>query len=160
MAYKISPIPRGMFSDSTTQTFASTTAAYAVTFNTDEIKLGITHSTSVNPSRIYVDTSGDYLVTFSACLGLTSGTNQYVEVWAALDGTAIARSNTWFTINSASAHPVMTVTFILQMNKDQYFELYTRASSTNCQIVATGVGTNPTRPATPSVILTINKVSK
>src|SRR5512135_3043917 len=84
--------PYAQLSDSTTQTIGSTTTAYPITFNTQDIISGITHSTVTNPSRITIPTAGVYLVTFSA-IGKSTAVNKVLEIWLAVDGTNVPRSN-------------------------------------------------------------------
>lgn len=150
--------PCGMFSDSTTQTISSTTTAYPITFNTDEFKQDITHSTSLNTSRIQVDHEGTYLIIISAIASLASGTNQKLDVWVRVDGTDVPRSNTITNIVS-TAEQIVAVPFIYTFTDGQYFEMIMRGSSTNVRLLATGTQTGPTRPACPSIILTINRIS-
>lgn len=159
MSYKISPIPHGSFSDSTTQTSAGTTSANAITFNTDEIKAGITHSTSVNPSRITVDTAGTYLITFSAIVN-PSAAAKHVNIWLSVNGSNVARTNTIYEL-PASGEALTTVTYIYTFAAGSYFELYwCSRDDANMTLLATAAGINPTTPASPSIILTVNKISK
>jgi hypothetical protein len=151
--------PYGSFSDSTTQTFASVTTAYPITFNTDEVKSLITHSTSTNPSRIYVDVAGSYMITYSACASSPSG-NGHINFWLRKNNSDIARTNTTCELNELQ-QIVITVTYIIPLAKDDYIELIGNSQDTlNVTINATGVQTTPDVPASPSIILTINKISK
>jgi hypothetical protein len=151
--------PYGSFSDSTTQTWASVTTAYPITFNTDEYKFNVTHSTSTNPSRVYVDVAGVYMVTFSACTSSPSGSG-HVNIWARKNGTDIARTNTTVELLEL-VQTVMTVTYIFSLAANDYIELVGNSQDVaNCTLNATGVQTTPDVPASPSIILTINKISK
>jgi hypothetical protein len=53
---------------------------------------------------------------------------------------------------------LVTVSFINTFTENQYFELCYWGSTTNNRLVATGVSTGPSRPASPSIIMTINKI--
>jgi hypothetical protein len=151
--------PHGSFSDSTTQTWASITTAYPITFDTDEIKSQITHSTSTNPSRVYVDVAGIYLISFSACTSSPSGSG-HVNLWLRKNGTDIARSNTTTELLEL-VQTVITVTFILSLAANDYIEVVGNSQDVaNCTLNATGVQTTPDVPASPSIIFTINKISK
>jgi hypothetical protein len=151
--------PYGSFSDSTTQTFASTTTAYPITFNTDEVKSQITHSTSTNPSRIYVDIAGTYLITYSACVN-SPANNGHMNIWIRKNNADIARTNTTIELMEL-VQSVMTVTYILVLAANDYIELICNSQDTaNCTIAATAVQTTPDVPASPSIICTINKISK
>jgi hypothetical protein len=151
--------PHGSFSDSTTQTWASITTAYPITFNTDEIKSQITHSTLTNPSRVYVDVAGVYLISFSACTSSPSGSG-HVNLWLRKNGTDIARSNTTTELLEL-VQTVITVTFIISLAANDYVEVVGNSKDVaNCTLNATGVQTTPDVPASPSIIFTINKISK
>lgn len=149
----------GCFSDSTTQTITgSTSLAYAMTFNTDEAKNGITHSTSVNPSRITLDTAGTYL--FIVCpIVKTTLTNKQVDIWFRVDGTDVPRSNTKLVIGTAQ-EKVVSIPLEITVTAGQYVEVMWSSDHNGSSLPASAAQTNPTRPTTPSVILTVNKVSR
>jgi hypothetical protein len=152
-------MPHGQFSDSTTQTWASTTVAYPITLNTDEGKNQVTHSTTVDTSRIYVDVAGTYLVTFSACTRSPSGAG-HVNMWLRKNGIDVPRTNTTIELLEL-VQVVMTVTYLQTLKADDYIEIMGNSQDVaNCALVATGVQTTPDVPASPSIIVTINKISK
>lgn len=151
--------PYGSISDSTTQTFASTTTAYPITFDTNEALSNITHSTSVNPSRITVDKAGTYLITYSVVWS-AGAPNAHVSIWLRVNGSDVPRTNTVIE-TPLSGESMMTVTYLYTFTAGQYFELVANSQDTaNTQILATAAGTTPTTPASPSIILTINKISR
>jgi hypothetical protein len=152
------PRPYGCFSSSQTQTIASATAAQAITFNTDEVKNQITHSTVTNNSRIYVDVAGVYRICFSV-IAQGGTANKLFNVWLAVDGSPIARTNTIQNLSTAGVDRIITVEFMYTFAANQYFEIMMWSDATNTSIIATGTQATPTRPASPSVILDINKVS-
>lgn len=168
MSFKISPIEHGEYLDTTTQSIASSTVAQIITFNTSvDVGNGIVLGTgtgSVANSRFTFLTTGNYLVAFSAICNSTSG-NHNINIWlrSATAGNTpadIANSNTLQAM-SGSVNGVMTVTFIYQTaTQNEILELWMSGDSTNSQIQAIAAGVSPTRPATPSIILTVNKISK
>jgi hypothetical protein len=152
-------VPYASFSDSTIQTIASTSVAYPITFNTDDIKSGITHSTVTNPSYITFPTAGVYSLFISAIVDLTSGTGQHIEIWGAIDGTNIANSNTIVQIPNASSEMTLAVDLLITVTANQRFEWIMRADSTNVRLLSTAAAGSPTRPACPSVICIVKWVS-
>jgi len=159
VSYKISPIPHGNFSQIVTLTSGGATTANPVPFDTDEVKLGITHSTSVNPSYIYCDTAGAYLITFSMVI-VASAPNKHINVWLAVNGTNIARSNTVYELPLAG-EALTTITCVNTFTAGQYFQVFwCSRDGASMTILATAAGTNPTTPVSPAVILTVNKISK
>jgi hypothetical protein len=152
-------LPHGMFSSSATQTIASITAEQLVTFNTDELKVKVTHSTSTNPSRITLDEAGTYLITVSAVVHETTADKVHFDFWLKVDGTAIARSNTIVTCPTKEVEQTLAVSFIYPFTAGQYFEFAIWGATTTIELLATAAGSTPTRPACPSIICAVNKIS-
>ena len=152
-------VPHGQVSDSTTQGIADTTVAYPITYDTNEdVTEGLTHSVSVNPSRIYVDLKGSYEIIYSAIADLNTGSNKEIDIWLRVNGTDVDRTNT--TVNlGGTPHVVITVSFIHAFAAGDYFELVMRGETTAVELIATAAGVSPTRPATPSIIVTAKWVS-
>jgi hypothetical protein len=151
-------LPHATILDTTTQAIANVTEEQAITLNTTAHASGITHSTSINPSRIYVDTAGEYVFTVSAVVDLASGTNQTLNIWFKHNGEDIANSNTLVTI-SGSARQTLSVTAEVHMAGNDYIELFMAGTSTGVQIESIPAQTNPTIPVCPSIVVSVFKVS-
>ena len=151
-------IPHATILDTTTQAIADTDAAQVIKLNTNAHLSGITHSTSVNPSRIYVDTAGEHMFFISAVVDLSVGTNQTLNVWFRHNGDDIANSNTLVTV-SGTSRQVLAVMLEVHMAANDYVEVVMAGTSTAVQIEAIGAQTEPTIPACPSIIVTVVKVS-
>jgi hypothetical protein len=147
------------FTDSTTQSITGDVSlAYAMTFNTDEEKDGITHSTTVNPSRIYFDTAGSYELTVCPIVKTTLA-NKQADIWFRIDGADVPRSNTKL-VYSAAGERIVTVPLIVNVTANQYVEVMWSSDHNGTTLVASAAQTNPTRPACPSIIMTVTKVSR
>ena len=154
-------IPYGAFQDSTDQTAASTTVAYPMTFNTTDYSNGVYLS---NSSRLNVRNAGVYNLQFSAQLENQDNAQHDVDIWFRKNGTNIASSNSLFTIparKSASiyGHVIASLNFFVELAANDYVEIMWRAESTLISIEQTPAQTSPTRPATPSVIATMQAIS-
>lgn len=154
-------IPYGAFQDSTDQTAASTTDAYAMTFNTTDYSNGVYLS---NNSRMNVRNAGVYNVQFSVQLENTDNAQHDVDIWFRKNGTNVAASNSRFTIparKSASifGHAIAALNFYIELAVNDYVEIMWRTESTTVSIEQSPADTNPTRPATPSVIATMQAIS-
>jgi hypothetical protein len=154
-------VPYGAFQDSTDQTAASATAAYAITFNTTDFSNGVYLS---NSSRLNVRNSGLYNLEFSIQFKNTTNGSQDAEVWFRKNGTDIAASNSRFGLparKSASdpSHTIGALNFYVELVAGDYVELMWKVSDTDVFIEHYAAGTSPTRPATPSVITTMTYVS-
>jgi hypothetical protein len=152
--------PYGAFQDSTDQTAASTTAAYAVTFNTTDFSNGISVASN---SRITAKSYGIYNVQFSLQFVNTDTQIQDVDVWFSKNGTNIANSNSRFSIPNShggvDGHLIAALNFWVELNANDYVEIMWRTTSTLVSIQQIPAQTSPTRPATPSAIVTVNFAS-
>lgn len=154
-------IPYGAFQDSTDQTAASTTVAYPMTFNTTDYSNGVYLS---NSSRMNVRNAGVYNLQFSAQLQNTDNAQHTVDIWFRKNGTDITASNSQFTVparKSASiyGHLIAALNFFVELAANDYVEIMWRAESTTVSLEQIPTQTSPTRPATPSVIATMQAVS-
>ena len=154
-------LPYGAFQDSTDQTAANTTTAYAITFDTTDYSNGITLS---NSSRLNVSQAGIYNVQFSIQFKNTTNDSQDSDVWFRKNGTDIAKSNSRFGLaprKSAGdpSHIIAALNYFVDLAENDYLQLMWRPSDVGVSIEHYAAGTSPTRPATPSVIATVSFVS-
>lgn len=149
--------PYGAFQDSTDQTAASTTAAYAVTFNTTDYSHGIS---VVSNSRLTANSYGIYNVQFSIQFANTDTQIQDVDIWFRKNGTDIANSNSRFSIPNShggvDGHLIAAMNFWVELAANDYTEIMWRTTSTAVSIQQIPAQTSPTRPATPSAIVTVS----
>jgi len=153
--------PYGAFQDSTDQTAASTTTAYPMTFDTTDFSNGVYLS---NSSRLNVRNAGIYNVQFSVQLQNTDNAQHTVDIWFRKNGTDITASNSMFTVparKSASiyGHLIAAINYFVELAVNDYVEIVWRAESTDVSIEQLPTQTSPTRPATPSVIATMQYVA-
>ena len=153
--------PYGAFQDSTDQTAASTTAAYAVTFNTTDFSNGVTIASN---SRITVADAGIWNLQFSIQFKNTSNDGQDVDIWFRKNGTNIDNSNSRFHLSQRKSagdpsHLIAAMNFFVSLAANDYVEIMWRTTSTDVSIEHFGTSTSPTRPAVPSAIVTMSFVS-
>jgi hypothetical protein len=153
--------PYGAFQDSTDQTAANTTTAYAITFNTTDFSNGVTLASG---SRLTVVDAGIWNCQFSIQFKNTTNDTQDVDVWFRKNGTDIANSNSRFGMPARKSsgdpsHVVAAMNFFASMNTSDYLEIMWRPSDVGVSIEHYGTSTSPTRPAVPSVIATMSFVS-
>ena len=87
--------------------------------------------------------------------------NKTLDIWLAVNGVNVPRSNTISKFVGLANERIITVTYIYTFTAGQYFELYMRSDDTNTVIIATAAAAGPpSRPACPSIIVTVNKISK
>jgi len=153
--------PYGAFQDSTDQTAANTTTAYAVTLNTTDFSNGIYVS---NSSRINVRNYGIYNLQFSIQFKNTTNDGQDVDVWFRKTGTNIANSNSRFHLPARKSsgdpsHLIAALNFFLELQANDYVEVMWRVTNTGVSIEHFDTSTSPTRPAVPSAIVTMTYVA-
>ena len=153
--------PYGAFQDSTDQTAANTTTAYAVTFNTTDFSNGVTLASG---SRFTVVDAGIWNCQFSIQVKNTTNDTQDIEIWFRKNGTNIDNSNSRFNLSPRKSsgdpsHTIAALNFFVSMNTNDYIEIMWRVTDVGVSIEHYAAGTSPTRPATPSVIVTMSFVS-
>ena len=153
--------PYGAFQDSTDQTAANTTTAYAVTFNTTDYSNGVYVS---NSSRLNVRNYGVYNIQFSIQFKNTTNDGQDVDIWFRKNGTNVAASNSRFHLPARKSggdpsHLIAALNYFLEMTAGDYVEIMWRVTNTDVSIEHFDTSTSPTRPAVPSAIATMNYVA-
>ena len=153
--------PYGAFQDSTDQTAANTTTAYAVTFNTTDFANGVTIASG---SRITVADAGMWNLQFSIQFTNTTNASQDVDVWFRVNGTNVANSNSRFGFAPRKGvgdpyHIIAAMNYFVSLNATDYVEIMWRPTDVGVSIEQYAAGTSPTRPAVPSAIVTMSFVS-
>lgn len=153
--------PYGAFQDSTDQTAANTTTAYAVSFNTTDFSNGVTIASG---SRITVADTGIWNLQFSIQFTNTTNASQDVDVWFRVNGTNATNSNSRFGFAPRKGagdpyHTIAAMNYFLSLNATDYVQIMWRPTDTGVSIEQYAAGTSPTRPAVPSAIVTMSFVS-
>jgi hypothetical protein len=153
--------PYGAFQDSTDQTAANTTTAYALSLNTTDYSNGVTVASS---SRITVADGGIWNCQFSIQFKNTTNDTQDVDVWFRKNGTNIANSNSRFGLPARKSsgdpsHVIASMNFYASLSANDYIEIMWRVSDIGVSIEQYGTSTSPTRPTVPSAIVTMSFVS-
>jgi hypothetical protein len=156
--------PHAMLMSDADQTNPSITGENQISFNQPVITQGVRVE---NTDEIWFEKSGQYLVTFTLQVSNRSNAVQEFEVWAGYNGTNYPLSNTRFDIparKSVSVYghvvPAITGIFTVANPQTEYLTIKWWASSTDVFLEHYAAGTSPTRPEIPSVILTVNLVSR
>jgi len=153
--------PYGAFQDTTDQTAANTTTAYAVTFDTTDFSNGVTLS---NSSRLNVAQAGIYNLQFSIQFKNTTNDGQDVDVWFRKNGTNIDNSNSRFHAvarksSGDPSHLIASLNFFVSLVANDYVEIMWRPTDVGVSLEHFAASSTPTRPAVPSAIATVTFVS-
>jgi len=157
----------GSFVDTTDQA-SSTTAITPVTYNTtiDHNEIDLTTT-----SKIQFNYTGLYKLTWSVQLTNTDSANtKLAKMWLRKNGNGSGSTgNMDYTMNlidvpkqkgtNNNGFIVGTFTYTLPFVANDYVELVWVTESTSVSLAYQPAGTSPTRPAAPSVRLTVNQIA-
>lgn len=152
--------PYGSFQSLADQSAASADTAYAITYDTTDFSNGVSVASS---SRVTVKNYGIY--NFQTSVQFTNSDSQEhaVSVWFRKNGSNIVNSNTQLSIiarhGSIDGSCVFAVNFYFELQANDYIEMMWSTTSTTVRLDYLAAQTTPTRPATPSVIATMQYVA-
>jgi hypothetical protein len=156
--------PHAMLMSDQDQASGGTTVANLLSYNQPVITQGIEVR---NTNEIWFEKAGQYLVTFTLQVTNRSNAAQEFEVWAGFNGSNYPLSNTRFDIPARKSTdvwshivPAITGIFTVSNPSTDYLTIKWWASSTEVFLEHYPAGTTPDRPEIPSVIMTINFVSR
>jgi hypothetical protein len=156
--------PYAMLMSDADQASAGITSENLVTYNTPVLEQAIEVR---NSSEIWFEYPGQYFVTFSLMFTNRGNNNQIIEVWAKDSNANYPLSNTRYDIPARKSlsewsHVVATVSgiFTVDTPDTDYLSIAWWSDGANVFLEHYAAGTNPTRPAIPSVILTVNFISR
>jgi hypothetical protein len=148
----------GSFTSSVTQTNPVKDTIRAFSADTTEINNGVILSAN---TRFVVQNAGVYNIQFSAQLQQTNNVDSAISIWFRKNGTDIPRSNTELSIdkNQGGASKLVAAWNIVEsFTANQYIEIMWSSPDTGMEILWQAAGTGPTRPVTPSIIVTVTQV--
>jgi hypothetical protein len=103
--------------------------------------------------------AGLYNIQFSVQFVSTDATIHDTDIWFRKNGTDIAESNSQFSIPNRHAgvdgHLLGALNFFIDLAAGDYVEIMWATASSNVGIQYIGAQTSPTRPGTPSAIVTM-----
>lgn len=146
----------GSFYDTTNQNNQNSGLAYPMRLNSTDSANGVS---LVDGSKVQVANTGVYNIQFSAQLINTVLDATTFDIWLSKNGQPLANTNTTVSLDKKQTRYVAAWNFMIQMNANDYVELMWFSAQANAQLHYSSAQTNPTRPAIPSLILTINQVS-
>ena len=148
----------GAFYSTTTQTNPTANTANLITVNNsdpsnNQVEIGATSS------QIKVLNNGVYNFQFSAQYEKTDGGKDDFSLWFLKNGTNISNSNSVFSIHDNNGSLIASLNFMLKLSANDYIQLAWSSADVDMALTYIGAQTTPTRPATPSVIITVHQVA-
>ena len=115
------------------------------------------------PSKITVDYAGVYNLQFSLQFVNVSVQIHDVDVWFRKNGTDVANSNSRFSVPNShggvDGHLIAALNFYVDLDPGEYMEIMWHTDNSDISIQQLPAAVSPTRPATPSAIVTMQYVS-
>ena len=157
--------PYGAFQDTTDQNATTTSNEYIISCNTTDYSNGVVLD---NTNKFRVRNYGIYNIQFSIQFANADVQIQDVDVWfkkGSGGGAAsnIAGSNSKFSVpeshGGTDGHLIAALNFFVELQADDYIQLAWASTDTDCGIEHLAAQTSPTRPSTPSVIVTVNYIA-
>ena len=148
----------GMFQHNQTISSGGATTANLFPLDTTDFANGIS---VVDGSKITVTTGGVYNLQFSAQLYRSGGGTGFstVEIWLSKNGTNIPETNGQMNVPQSGGKAMAAWNYLVQANAGDYLQLYWSSTDAALEILYAGAGTDPTRPVTPSIIVTVVQVA-
>ena len=151
--------PYGAFESTVNQTVTANTATL-MTLNQTDFANDVSLETS---SKITVVNSGIYNLQWSGQFQNTDTQLHDASIWLRVNGSDLAGSTGLVSIpnkhGGVNGHTIISWNYFVQLNADEYAELWWSTDSAQVTLEAYAAGTAPTRPTTASVIATLSFVS-
>jgi|LakMenEpi03Aug12_release.lakeMendotaPanAssembly.Ray.scaffolds.fasta_scaffold420560_2 hypothetical protein len=151
----IEDLTYGSFSDTTNQTANLANTAYEVRFNTTDASK---EHYIRNNTEIVSNTTGTYNYAFSMQITSSSSSLHNIYIWVRKNNTDIPNTATILSLSSNKQFVVAAWNFFVDMNAGDHLHLMWAVDDTRISIVAPAA--TLFCPAVPSVILTVNEISK
>jgi len=159
----------GAFSSSTTQQPTPASTVIPVTYNnTDTASAGVSLVGATPTASMLLAAGGVYNMQWSAQIAKTDAGTDIIDVWpqtaaftAGACGTYadVVRSDSTTTLGAAGDRQIMTVNYLLTVPSNTCIRLVMSSLNVGFQLLATGVQAGPTRPAIPSIIMTVWRIA-
>jgi hypothetical protein len=150
-------MPYATFSSTTNTSVTAANTATVAPFNTveDSNKINL-----VDGSKMQVLETGDYFFQFSAQFSKTGSSAAQADIWVRKNGVDIPRSNSRVTFSGNPNEVLVSVSFIVDLDKNDYIQLYFSSADSGTKLTTHTGLTTPTRPDIPAIIATLNLIGK
>jgi hypothetical protein len=147
----------GSFTSNVTQITKGANQINVMSADTTEDNNGVILSAN---TKFVVQNSGTYNLQFSAQMSKTTNGNDIVSIWFRKNGNDIPRSNTIIHVLEAGGIKIGLAAwnYVDTFNSGDYIEIAWSSPEATMQLLWQDVQTGPTRPSTPSLIVTLTQV--
>lgn len=148
----------GSFYDTTDQPYTGNSTGQAMRFNTTAFARNVE---IVDGYKIRINKPGKYNIQFSAQYEKSTGGTHPVDIWLTKNGTNIANSASVIVVTDGSGEGSRIIAawnFFVESAANDDFAIQWWSDNAAVSIIADPAQTTPTRPAIPSIILTVNQI--
>jgi hypothetical protein len=121
--------------------------------------ISIQPNTSGQLTKITVLHAGVYSVHYAIQIIKPDVGVDEASVWIRRNGSAYINTNTNFTISGSGIKNLLAGNYLVDLGANDYIELYFSVKNISSAATGTTTQTSPSRPATPSAYIILNKVN-
>jgi hypothetical protein len=151
----------GSFYDTAKQAASAVSSATAIKFSNEGLvsNISIQPNTSGQLTKITVLHAGIYSVHYAIQIIKPDLGVDEASVWIRRNGSAYINTNTNFTISGSSIKNLLSGNYLVDLGANDYIELYFSVKNIISAATGTTAQASPSRPATPSAYIILNKVN-
>ncbi len=151
--------PHAMYSDTTNQVVIDANSWYKIKYNTiTDQSYGMVLSWGTGGTDIIFPRAWSYEICFSA-IADTDTPNKHMFIRWQRNNINIPSSNTVVQLTNATTEAIISACVLDDFNANDWFSLMLWSDDAGSQILYTTWWINPTRPASPSIITTVKRIS-
>jgi len=150
----------GNFYDTAAQpALVNTATALKFSYTGLSNNITVSNNTSGAPTKITALHAGVYNVKYAIQMLKNEVGADIASVWIRRNGSAYLNTNVNFNITGSGIKNLLTGSYYVDLGANDYVELYYSVKNSNSIPTGSLVQSTPSRPATPSVYLTIDRIN-
>jgi len=151
----------GSFYDTAKQAASAVSSATAIKFSYNGLlnNIAVQPNTSGQPTKITVVHAGVYKVSYAIQMIKSDIGVDEASVWIRRNGSAYLNTNTNFNIAGSNIKNLLTGNYLVDLDDNDYIELYFSVKNISTSATANTAQASPSRPATPSVHIILQKLN-
>jgi len=146
----------GGFYSTASQTVTAADTATTIVFNGTEYTSNVSLGTPA--SRVVISNTGLFRIDVDLQFSKANASTSLVDFWFMKNGVDVTNSASTLTLSGNNVRVAVSHTLLEQVTAGDYFEVLFSSPDAAMSITATGTQTSPTRPAAPSVLLTVEQI--
>jgi hypothetical protein len=151
----------GCFYDTAKQSATAIASATAIKFSYNGLlnNIAVQSNTGGQPTKITVLHAGVYKLSYAIQVIKSDLGVDEVSVWIRRNGSAYINTNTNFIISGSGIKNLLTGNYLVDLGDNDYIELYFSVKNASSILAGTTVQASPSRPATPSAYIILQKLN-